>query len=150
MDRKQKAYDLFFEGYNCAQAVVGAFSDVLNIDKEYLLNLSIAFGGGFARTRNLCGAVSSMGIVIGLLRANKKNDAEDKATVYKDLQELTEEFKERNSHLNCGDLLKNVDNLTEGYKPQVRDNTYYATRPCIKFVLDAVEILEKYIERQEK
>jgi C_GCAxxG_C_C family probable redox protein len=146
MDRKQKAYDLFFEGYNCAQAVVGAFDDVLKIDKEYLLNLSIAFGGGFARTRNLCGALSGMGIVIGLIRANKKEDAEDKATVYKETQELIEKFTEKNSYCNCGELLKDVDSITKGYVPQVRDSTYYSTRPCIKFVLDAVEILDEYIK----
>lgn len=149
MDRKQKAYDLFFEGYNCAQAVVGAFDDVLKIDKEKLLNLSIAFGGGFARTRNICGAVSAMGIVVGLFRANKKMDATDKAGVYKDVQAMIEEFKEKNSSDNCGILLKDIDNITQGYIPQVRDNTYYETRPCIKFVLDAVEILDKYLENQK-
>lgn len=149
MDRKQKAYDLFFEGYNCAQAVAGAFDDVLKIDKEKLLNLSIAFGGGFARTRNICGAVSAMGIVVGLFRANKKMDAADKAGVYKDVQDMIEDFKEKNSSDNCGILLKDIDNITKGYIPQVRDNTYYETRPCIKFVLDAVGILEKYIEKQQ-
>jgi C_GCAxxG_C_C family probable redox protein len=149
MDRKQKAYDLFFDSYNCAQAVVGAFSDMLNIDREYLLNLSIAFGGGFARTRNICGAVSGMGIVVGLIRANGKQDAQDKATVYQDVQKLVDEFKKKNASDNCGELLKNVDNLVEGYTPQIRDSTYYATRPCIKFVLDAVEILDNYIASQK-
>ncbi|HKL74287.1 MAG TPA: C-GCAxxG-C-C family protein [Clostridia bacterium] len=145
MDRKQKAYDLFLEGYNCSQSVVGAFDDVLKLDKEYLLNIAIAFGGGFARTRNICGAVAGMGIVVGLLRAKEKCDATDKAEVYQDVQKMMEEFKERNTFENCGDLLKEIDNITDGYVPQVRDDRYYATRPCTKFVLDAVEILDKYI-----
>lgn len=149
MDRKQKAYDLFFEGYNCAQAVVGAFDDVLKIDKEKLLNIAIAFGGGFARTRNICGAVSAMGIVVGLFRVNKKMDANDKAGVYKDVQNMIEEFKEKNSSENCAVLLKDINNITQGYVPQVRDTSYYETRPCIKFVLDAVEILDKYLESQK-
>jgi len=149
MNRKQKAYDLFFEGYNCAQAVAAAYDDVLGLDKKYLLNAAIAFGGGFARTRNLCGAISGMGLVVGLYRAKGKSDVTDKAGAYKDVQELVEEFKERNAYENCGDLLKDIKNITEGYVPQIRDNAYYSTRPCIKFVLDAVEILDKYIERQD-
>ncbi|NLL56805.1 MAG: hypothetical protein GX242_06300 [Clostridiales bacterium] len=44
MDRKQRAFDLFFAGYNCAQAVVGAFSDAINLEIDCALNLAIAFG----------------------------------------------------------------------------------------------------------
>lgn len=147
IDRKQKAYDLFLEGYNCAQSVVAAFDDVLQLDKTSLLNLAIPFGGGFARTRNICGAVSAMGIVVGLLRAKDNSDTMDKSGVYRDIQKLMAEFKEKNTSDNCGVLLKDVKNITEGYVPQVHDNSYYAIRPCTKFVIDAVEILDKYINQ---
>lgn len=143
MDRKQRACELFNQGYSCAQAVVGAFEDVLPYDLDTLLNISIAFGGGFGRTRNLCGSVSAIGIVLGLKRAEEKANPQDKASVYKLITECDNEFKARNKGLdNCGQLLQNVKNITEGYIPQTRDEQYYATRPCIKFVLDSVDIIQ--------
>ncbi|MDE5911738.1 MAG: C-GCAxxG-C-C family protein, partial [Clostridia bacterium] len=62
--RKQKAYNLFKEGYNCCQSVVLAFEDILPLDRKQLLAVSCGFGGGFGRTRNLCGAVSAYAIVM--------------------------------------------------------------------------------------
>jgi len=64
---EDKANTLFKEGYNCAQAVVSAFSDELEIDKETVLRLTSSFGGGMGRLREVCGAVSGMFMVAGLL-----------------------------------------------------------------------------------
>ena len=148
IDRKQLAYDYFKQGYNCAQSVVASFEDVLPLDKDTLLQVAVAFGGGFGRTRNLCGAVSAMGIVAGLLHADQEEIAKNKGDVYKIVQMLDQEFKERNGSDNCATLLKDVKNLTEGYVPQVRDEEYYAVRPCIKFVLDSVDIIENTLLNQ--
>ncbi|MDE7079794.1 MAG: C-GCAxxG-C-C family protein [Clostridia bacterium] len=144
-DRKKKAYELFKSGYNCAQSTVVAFEDVLGLDRQTLLDISIGFGGGFGRTRNLCGAVSAFAIVLGLYLKHSEDPMEGKAQIYKNIQTLSEEFKARNGSDNCAELLKNVKNLTEGYLPQERDDEYYKVRPCIKFVLDSVEILEKHL-----
>ena len=61
-EKQTEAAELFLQGYNCAQSVCGAFARELDMEKELLLDMSAAFGGGFARTRNLCGAVSGIGI----------------------------------------------------------------------------------------
>lgn len=145
INRKKKAYDLFKNGYNCAQATVLAFEDILSLDRETLLNISVGFGGGFGRTRNLCGAVSAYAIVLGLYLPHTDLPMEDKANMYKHLQILSQKFKDRNNSDNCGVLLQNVKNLTQGYLPQERDEEYYKVRPCVKFVLDSVEILEEYL-----
>ena len=144
--RKQKAYNLFKEGYNCCQSVVVAFEDILPLSREQLLNVSVGFGGGFGRTRNLCGAVSAFAIVLGLYLPHSGDPKQAKADIYKILQDLVAKFKERNGSDNCGELLKEVKNLTEGYMPQERDEDYYKMRPCIKFVLDSTELLEEYIK----
>ncbi len=145
IDRKQKAFDLFCDGHNCAQSVVGAFADLVEIPFEQLMSMSIAFGGGFGRTRNICGAVSAMGIIVGILTPSCGDPMKDKAVVYQQVQKLSNEFKEKNNSDNCAVLLSNVKNLTTGYIPQVRDASYYNNRPCLKFVLDAVEILENHL-----
>ena len=63
-----KAEDNFIQGYNCTQAVVLAFSDLLNYDTESLLKLASPFGGGMGRLRETCGAFSGVLIVLGLAR----------------------------------------------------------------------------------
>ena len=143
--RKQKAYNLFKEGYNCCQSVVLAFEDILPLDRKQLLAVSCGFGGGFGRTRNLCGAVSAYAIVMGLYLSHSDDPKHAKADMYKILQDMVAKFKERNGSDNCGELLKEVKNLTEGYMPQERDEEYYKMRPCIKFVLDSVEIIEEQL-----
>ena len=94
MDRQQKAYECFKEGYNCAQAVIMAFADVLPIDEELLLKISSAFGGGFAKTRNLCGAVAGIGMVLGVLKDTLGNVADDKKDIYQKVRSLTDQFEE--------------------------------------------------------
>ena len=143
--RKQKAYDLFKEGYNCCQSVVLAFEDILPLDRQQLLGVSCGFGGGFGRTRNLCGSVSAFAIVMGLYLSHSADPKQAKADMYKILQDMVSKFKERNGSDNCGELLKNVKNLTTGYMPQERDEEYYKVRPCVKFVLDSVEIIEEQL-----
>ncbi len=148
MDRQQKAYECFKEGYNCAQAVIMAFADVLPIDEELLLKISSAFGGGFAKTRNLCGAVAGIGMVLGVLKDTLGNVADDKKDIYQKVRSLTDQFEEMNSSLLCGELLKNMKNITKDYVPSERTAEYYATRPCVKFILDATKLTEDYLIEQ--
>lgn len=51
MTRGEKAKELFLKGYNCSQAVVGAFADDLDVDFDSLIRLSSSFGGGMGRMR---------------------------------------------------------------------------------------------------
>ncbi len=143
--RIKTGYENFKKGYNCCQSVVLSFEDVLELDRKKLLALSVGFGGGFGRTRNLCGAVSAFAIVLGLYSHHDEDPYKDKANMYKRIQELDALFKERNGSDNCAELLKDVKNLTQGYEPQIRDEEYYKVRPCVKFVTDSVEILCDYL-----
>ena len=47
----EKAKQLFMEGYNCSQAVLGAFCADCGIDFETAMKLSSSFGGGMGRLR---------------------------------------------------------------------------------------------------
>ena len=145
IDRRVKGVDLFKLCYNCSQAVIFAIDDVLPIDRENLLKITGAFGGGFARTRNLCGTVTGMGMVLGLLHKDGDDVEENKKHLYGEVRKLTDKFVEKNGFLNCGDLLKNIKGITDGYVPDKRTEEYYKVRPCVKFVYEAIEILEEYI-----
>ena len=46
--REELARQAFKEGYNCSQAMVAAFSDLMEMDKKTALRLASSFGGGMA------------------------------------------------------------------------------------------------------
>lgn len=141
----QKAMDLFKEGYNCSQAVFLAFEDKYDINRKTALTLSSSFGGGMGRLREVCGAVSGMFMVAGLLYGyDDAKDFEEKAIHYERIQQLAEEFKLLNGSIICRELL----GLGEGKdnpKPEKRTDSYYKKRPCAELVGTAAAIMEQYI-----
>ena len=62
-----KAVKLFLEGCNCSQAVFAAYADDVGMSADTALRLSSSFGGGMGRLREVCGTVSAMFLVAGLL-----------------------------------------------------------------------------------
>ena len=67
MTRREEAMENFKKGYNCSQAIVLAFADMLPVDRTLLLRLASSFGGGMGRLREVCGSVSGMFMIAGLL-----------------------------------------------------------------------------------
>ena len=57
-DDTQRAEELFYAGYNCAQSVFCAFEEQTGIPRAQGARLSSSFGGGMGRLREVCGAVS--------------------------------------------------------------------------------------------
>ena len=52
--REEKAVDLFINGYNCAQSVLGAFYSENGLDVDIAFRLANGFGGG-VRCGEACG-----------------------------------------------------------------------------------------------
>ena len=67
VSRSELAMNNFLKGYNCAQSVVLAFADIIDVDTDSLIRISSSFGGGMGRLREVCGSVSGMFIVAGYL-----------------------------------------------------------------------------------
>lgn len=145
MTRKELAKKLFTEGYACSQAIVLAFSDVVNVNEETLKKISLPFGGGLGRLRLTCGAVSGIAMVIGLVFSN--DDLKDnKLNVYEITREVVGMFEKRNGSIICKDLLENKGLQVEvAGTPEKRTNEYYKKRPCKELVYDAADILENYL-----
>ena len=151
MSRAEKAKAYFEEGYACSQAVALAFSDLVSVREEELIKLSLPFGGGMGRLRLTCGAVSGMGIILGLIFAEAENTPENKKNVYAITQELCGKFKEENKSLICGELLEGVKIPVEiGGEAEARTQEYYKKRPCAELVYSAAEILEEYLRSKGK
>ena len=144
MDRQYRAAKLFVDGHNCAQAVIMAFSDVIGMDEKTCAKVSSSFGGGMGRMREVCGAVSGMLMVAGLLYGNDtKDDDKAKKEHYARVQELAGKFREENGSIICREILKNPPSDPT---PSPRTEAYYKERPCVHMVTTAVRIMEEYIE----
>ena len=129
MTRTEKALKKQSQGYNCAQAVLCAFDDVVGIEENELFRISEAFGGGMGGTQGICGAVSSMVALAGLLTSRGVDALPEtaKAQSYRVASELMAEFERRNQSLICHRI------KTEGL------------RSCPGCVEDAVKIVEKML-----
>lgn len=102
MTKREQAMQNFKNGYNCAQAVLLAFSDELEIDEKTLALISSSFGGGMGRMREVCGAVSGMFMVAGLKYGYSDPSAkQEKAELYALVQNLAAGFKEKTEALSA-------------------------------------------------
>jgi C_GCAxxG_C_C family probable redox protein len=148
--KSEKAAELFKSGYNCSQAVVGAFAEDFGIDLDTAMRISEGMGGGIGRMRLTCGAVSAMAMLAGLkLSSGKPKDTETKAEIYALVQKMAAEFKEKNGTIVCAELLGIAKPKNEGARPEERTEQYYKKRPCIGCVADCAEIAEKYLLDKE-
>jgi len=147
MTRGERAQELFCQGYNCSQSVVLAFSDMLDMDESTLAKISSSFGGGLGRLREVCGSVSGMAMVAGLLYGyDSTSDNAKKSEHYARIQELAHEFEEHNGSIVCRELL-NLQKKHDTPTPEARTESYYKKRPCPLIVKDAADILDDYIKR---
>ena len=144
MDHSIKAGELFLTGSNCAQAVILAFNDITGLDDKTALRLSSPFGGGIGRMREVCGAVSGMFMVLGLLYGYEEPGEKDcnKKALYKEVQGLADKFREECGSIICREILKNPPSDPN---PTPRTAEFYAKRPCARMVMTAARILDEYI-----
>ena len=121
MTKGELAKKNFESGMNCAQAVLLAFKDEMNMDEVALKKLIIGFGGGFGRQGLVCGAISGMTMVIGAANPDK-----DKLACYQLVVSACEEVKAKLGALDCktlkaenkvpcGEICKIVAEITEKY-----------------------------------
>lgn len=148
MTRKEQAMTLFESGYNCSQAVALAFKDLVDIDEKTLAKLSLSFGGGVGRMREVCGAVSGAAIVLGLLYGNDEPGV-GKGEHYARVQEVAKRFEADNGSIVCRELLKLNNGTHSAPEPEARTKEYYKKRPCNQLVGYMAEILEEYINNQD-
>jgi len=146
-ERSERAMSLFHKGYNCAQAVVMAFDDIAGLDQKTIAAMATGFGGGFGRMREVCGTVSGMTMMAGILSpANDEDNLHNqKGQNYALVQEFAAEFKEMNGSIVCRELLGLSSDSHESSSPAERTHEYYKKRPCEELVGIAAGIVARKI-----
>lgn len=148
MTKREQAQKLFLEGYNCAQAVAGAYAAEMGMELKTVVRTVSSFGGGMGRMREVCGAVSGMFFVAGALCGyDDPKDTDGKKEHYERVQYLAEKFKEQTGSIICRDLL-GLEGNDHTPTPSARTKEYYQKRPCVEMVGLAAEILEEYLACQ--
>ncbi len=145
---EEEAVRLFREGCNCSQAVFTAFSDVTGIERNTALRMSSSFGGGLGRLREVCGAVSGMALVAGVLWGY--DDLENKSLKtehYKLISGMANKFSDAFGSYICREILNLKDYK---YSPEAEERTpeFYNRRPCEKCIATAARILDEEIENR--
>ena len=141
----------FMKGYNCPQSVLLAYADILEekgLDSRTIVRMGSPFGGGMGRLREVCGAVSGMLMVLGLLEGyDDPTLTEPKGELYEHVQALVGRFREeQGGALLCRELLGLGEGASDPW-PAPRTEDYYDARPCPDFIACAASILEEYLER---
>lgn len=152
--RVEKAKRLFKEeGYNCCQAVVLAYNDIFGLDDKLAASLASGFGGGMGRMREVCGSVSGMVFLSGLISpADDPSVKAGRTANYALVQEMAGKFKEINGSIICKELLGLVPFGSSGTvlqqeSPEPSDRTpeYYRKRPCEELVGISARIIGEKI-----
>lgn len=118
MDRVEKSLENHKRGYNCAQAVLCAFSDKTDFSEDELFKMSEAFGFGMG-TQGVCGAVSAMTFLAGMKSSagiDRLPDSNKKQS-YALSREMITAFLNKNKSVICeeikGEKLRSCDGCIE-------------------------------------
>ena len=143
-DRSEEAKNNFLAGMNCAQAVLCAFCDRCGLDRDAAMKLASGFGGGIARQREVCGAVSGMCMAADLIRGPGEGvDKTAKDEHYAFIRGLCDAFREETGSIICRDLLGLAPKQSDPPVSEARTETYYKKRPCAELVAIAARILSE-------
>ena len=143
---ERRAKELFFEGYNCAQAVFLTFAED-KMDVNEAARIASVFGGGLGGMRHVCGAVSGMAMAYGMLRGYSDPKAKDeKKAEYEAVKEMSREFEDMNGSIICRELL-GLDKDVKYVSPSNRSGEYYKKRPCPELCSIAAGILAKRLNK---
>ncbi len=138
---RKKAEELYCADFNCAQAVLGAFCPVTGMKEEEALRLASSFGGGMGNLKEVCGAVTGSFMVAGLIKGFTEASGEKKREHNGVVQAIAKEFTARFDSLLCRDLLRK-----NGEDAGVRS----AAKPCLRYVLGAVDIMREVLQGEAK
>lgn len=98
-----RSKQLFESGYGCAESVLLAVCESLNIESVLIPRIASGFCGGVANTNGMCGAV-----VGGILALNivygRNNASESRVLNYKKVQQFQKNFLAKFGSTNCASL----------------------------------------------
>ena len=149
-ERVALARQYFESGYNCAQAVVMAYNDVMSLTTDDAAKIAAPFGGGMGRLREVCGTVSAMTMLAGAISPSfDPKNMEERKNNYALVQHFAAQFREENGDIVCRRLLGLEPRVEQAETPMPSERTaeYYRKRPCVEYVASAARIVGEYLAK---
>lgn len=144
--RADRAKEMFLQGYNCSQAVVGAFADLFGFDNVTAMKFAEGLGGGMGRMRLTCGAVAAMATLASMkMSSGQPGDLKLRGEIYAVIQKMAGEFKDNNGSVICAELLGVALPKDNSSTPEERTPDYYRRRPCADKIYQCALLVEKYL-----
>lgn len=105
MKHEEIAVEKRNKGFNCAQAVLCAYTKELNMDEKQLFVLSECFGSGLGCTLGNCGALNAAAMIQSVLSSSGNLEHPDsKAKTYPKVRNLLKQFEEQVGAIRCRDI----------------------------------------------
>lgn len=143
MTNADKAIGIYREGFSCAPAVLAAYCEKFDLERDKALKLATGFGGGM-HLGQTCGAVTGAFMVIGLKYGKSKaDDNKAKEKTYEKTKQFADKFKARYGAIECKTLLGFDITTPEGMQ-EARDKKLFSTL-CVEYVGAAAEILDEVL-----
>lgn len=147
MNREESAVRIFSEGFNCAQAVLGAFADRTGLESDQAMRVASCFGGGMRRGE-VCGAVTGALMVLGMTGGyTSGTDTDAKKRSNERAGDFLDRFSASQGSIICKELLGDDLSNSAGLERLVRSGAFVTE--CPKFVAEAVRILDEMIAKEQ-
>lgn len=125
------AADKHAHGYNCCQAVVCTYCDLLGMNEKEAFRASEGYGLGISGMFETCGSVCGMIMLAGLKNSDGNLSAPGtKISTFAMGKRMADKFKDKNSSITCREL-RGTDGITD------------RLRSCRGCVVDCARIVEE-------
>ncbi|WP_319780437.1 C-GCAxxG-C-C family protein [Maridesulfovibrio sp.] len=139
----KKARHYFETGYLCAESVLLAGADILEINNPAIPAMATAFCSGTSRTRGTCGAYQGAVLLISILHG-RSNSGQDLDFCYGLVQDLTEWFRNNYGTTDCLQITGCDFSLNSGRKKFKEEGIKVST--CYPLVDNTTEFVTKLLK----
>ena len=104
LEARSQAGNKYKSGFNCAEAILNAFNEMLSkpLNAEGL-KMASGFGGGLGHAGSLCGALAGSVMVLGLYEG-RTDSSQSREPIYKLANEFHDRFKNQFGGIDCRTL----------------------------------------------
>ncbi len=132
----KKARSYFENGYMCAESVLMAVAEALEIENPAIPAMATGFCSGISRTKSVCGAFQGGVLAISFVHGRSSHDQEPD-TCYRLTRKLSRHFMESNKTTNCLELT-DCDLSTDEGRTKFKENGI-KEKTCLNLVEDITD-----------
>jgi len=128
----KKVRTYFDTGYNCAESILMIMQEYLGVDVDP--KMATGFGGGIARKRAICGAITGSILVIDI-KYGRNSEKDGREPAYERTQKLWDMMEKKYGTVVCRELIDLPQNQTRGTQPKGHHQI------CNRVVEDAIRYM---------